>query len=55
VTGDQLLTQSGTEALMMGYSQPELIGFLRPTAPVTGGCDQLRRQIPWARRFGLHP
>jgi glycosyltransferase involved in cell wall biosynthesis len=55
VTGDQLLTRSDIEVLKMGYAQPELIGFLRPTAPVTGSGDQLRRQIPWARRFGLHP
>ena len=55
VTGDQLLTQSDAEALIMGYAQPELIGFLRPTAPVTGNRDWPRPRIPWARRFGLHP
>ena len=55
VTGDQLLTRSGTQALEMGYAQPELIGFLRPIAPVTGNRDWPRPQVPWARRFGLHP
>lgn len=54
VTGDQLLAHSDSEALQMGYVQPQLIGFLRPGAQPAGRPGEPRRPIPWARRFGLH-
>lgn len=53
VTGDQLLTRSQPEATRLGYVSPELLGFLRTAAPVTGTLDQRSLAIPWASRFGV--
>ncbi len=55
VNGDQLLTRSPEDAAQMGYGPPELVGFLRLAAPVTGDLDQRPLAVPWARRFGAVP
>jgi glycosyltransferase involved in cell wall biosynthesis len=53
VTGDQLLTREGEEAVDMGYSEPVLLGHLALVAPLTGRLDPIRVGVPWASRFGL--
>jgi glycosyltransferase involved in cell wall biosynthesis len=55
VTGDQLLTRSPDDPPQMGYGDPELIGFIRLAAPVTGDLSQHIFPVPWARRFGAVP
>jgi hypothetical protein len=39
----------------MGYGQPQLLGYLRLTAPLTGDTVQRPLPVPWARRFGAVP
>lgn len=55
VTGDQLLTRTPDDAVQMGYSAPEPIGFVRLLAPLTGDLRQRISPVPWARRFGVVP
>jgi glycosyltransferase involved in cell wall biosynthesis len=55
VTGDQLLTRSKEDAAQLGYGTPELVGYLRSVAPVTGELQPRPLPIPWARRFGAVP
>jgi hypothetical protein len=52
VTGDQLLTGNRWEAVDLGYGEPTLLGFLEPSAPVTGSLGTARPRLPWASRFG---
>jgi glycosyltransferase involved in cell wall biosynthesis len=53
VTRDQLITRSPLEATDLGYAAPELLGYLREVAPVTGSLDQRPLPLPWASRFGM--
>lgn len=55
VTGDQLLTRSTQDAAQLGYDTPELLGYIRSVAPVTGDLNPRPLPIPWARRFGAVP
>jgi glycosyltransferase involved in cell wall biosynthesis len=55
VTGDQLLTRSPEEATQLGYGKPELLGYVRSIAPLTGDLHLRPLPIPWARRFGAVP
>jgi glycosyltransferase involved in cell wall biosynthesis len=55
VTRDQLLTRSPEDAAHMGYGDPELIGFVRLKAQVTGSLAHQPLPVPWARRFGAVP
>ncbi|MEX0972413.1 MAG: glycosyltransferase [Solirubrobacterales bacterium] len=55
VTGDQLLSRSPQDAPQMGYGSPQLLGFLRLAAPLTGDLTQSPLPVPWARRFGAVP
>jgi glycosyltransferase involved in cell wall biosynthesis len=55
VTGDQLLTRSAEDAAHLGYGPPELLGYMRSLAPVTGNLGLHPLPIPWARRFGAVP
>jgi len=55
VTGDQLLTRSSEDAAQLGYGPPELLGYMRCIAPVTGDLHLRPLPIPWARRFGAVP
>ena len=55
VTGDQLLTRSAEDAAQMGYSEPQLLGFVRSLAPLTGDLAHRPLPVPWARRFGAVP
>jgi glycosyltransferase involved in cell wall biosynthesis len=55
VNGDQLLSRSPEDAAHMGYGQPQLLGYLRLTAPLTGDTVQRALPVPWARRFGAVP
>lgn len=52
VTGDQLLTRSPEDAAPLGYGEPELLGYARRIAPITGDLRVRPLPIPWARRFG---
>ncbi len=53
VTGDQLLSTSIIELGAMGYGDHVLLGYLAPSAPVTGHLGVSRVGVPWALRFGL--
>jgi glycosyltransferase involved in cell wall biosynthesis len=53
VTGDQLLSTSTSELDAMGYVNSRLLGYLAPSAPVTGVPGVRRVGVPWALRFGL--
>jgi glycosyltransferase involved in cell wall biosynthesis len=55
VTGDQLLARSTEDVAQLGYGKPELLGYLRRVAPVTGEILPRPLPIPWARRFGAVP
>jgi glycosyltransferase involved in cell wall biosynthesis len=55
VSGDQLLTRSPGEAAQLGYDAPELLGYMRRIAPLTGDLHLRPLPIPWARRFGAVP
>ena len=55
VTGDQLLARSPQDAEQLGYGAPELLGYVRQTAPVTGELRLRPAIIPWAKRFGVVP
>jgi glycosyltransferase involved in cell wall biosynthesis len=55
VTGDQLLTRSPEDAAQLGYGKPELLGYIRSIAPLTGDLHLSPLPIPWARRFGAVP
>jgi hypothetical protein len=55
VTGDQLLTRSVEDAVQLGYGPPELLGYMRCIAPLTGNLHPHPLPIPWARRFGAVP
>jgi hypothetical protein len=55
VTGDQLLSRSSEDAAHMGYGLPQLLGFVRLAAPLTGDLRQSPLPVPWARRFGAVP
>ena len=55
VTGDQLLTRSPANGPELGYGAPELLGFMRQVAPVTGDNFQKPLPLPWARRLGAVP
>lgn len=55
VTGDQLLTRSAEDAAQLGYGPPQLLGYLRNLAPLTGDLSLRPLPIPWARRFGAVP
>jgi hypothetical protein len=55
VTGDQVLVRSPEDAQQLGYGAPELLGYLRHVAPVTGELPLRPMAIPWARRFGVVP
>lgn len=55
VTGDQLLTRSKEDAAQMGYVDPQLLGYVRLLAPLTGDLSHQPRSVPWARRFGAVP
>jgi glycosyltransferase involved in cell wall biosynthesis len=55
VTNDQLLTRSPAEAVRLGYGEPELLGYVRRIAPLTGDLHLRPLPIPWARRFGAVP
>jgi glycosyltransferase involved in cell wall biosynthesis len=55
ITGDQLLVRDAASATNLGYSDPELLGYLRSEAPLTGRLDEQPVPIPWARRFGHVP
>ncbi|HSR93498.1 MAG TPA: glycosyltransferase family 4 protein, partial [Solirubrobacterales bacterium] len=55
VTGDQLLTRAPEDAAQLGYDTPELLGYVRSIAPLTGNLDVRPLPIPWARRFGAVP
>ena len=55
VTGDQLLSRSRTNGPTLGYGAPELLGFIRQVAPVTGDNFQKPLPLPWARRLGAVP
>jgi hypothetical protein len=55
VTGDQLLTRASEEAAQLGYNTPELLGYTRSIAQVTGDLHLRPLPIPWARRFGAVP
>lgn len=55
VTGDQLLARSAEEAAHLGFGPPELLGFLREVAPLTGTLEPHHLHVPWARRFGAMP
>jgi glycosyltransferase involved in cell wall biosynthesis len=55
VTNDQLLTRSPEEATRLGYGEPELLGYIRKIAPLTGDLTTHPLPIPWARRFGAGP
>lgn len=55
VTGDQLLVRSREDAAHMGYSDPQLLGYVRLIAPVTGDLEHRNLVVPWARRFGAVP
>jgi glycosyltransferase involved in cell wall biosynthesis len=53
VTGDQLLSRTAWEGPHMGYETPELLGWLRDRAPVTGTRELRAVALPWASRYGL--
>jgi glycosyltransferase involved in cell wall biosynthesis len=53
VTRDQLITRSPVEAMDLGYAAPELLGYVREIAPVTGSLEQRPLPLPWASRFGM--
>lgn len=55
VTGDQLLVRSPQDAAQLGYGAPELLGYMRNAAPVTGQVALRPVAIPWATRFGNVP
>lgn len=55
VTGDQLLVRSPQDAAQLGYGPPELLGYMRSIAPITGDLHLRLLPIPWARRFGAVP
>jgi len=55
VTGDQLLSRSLQDAAAMGYVDSQLLGFMRPAAPVTDNLDHRGLPVPWARRSGTDP
>jgi glycosyltransferase involved in cell wall biosynthesis len=55
VTGDQLLARSTEDVAQLGYGTPELLGYVRKVAPVTGELAPRSVSIPWARRFGAVP
>lgn len=55
VTGDQLLTRSREDAAQMGYADPQLLGYVRQLAPLTGDLSHRPLPVPWARRFGAVP
>jgi glycosyltransferase involved in cell wall biosynthesis len=55
VTGDQLLTRSVEDAVQMGYEDTQLLGFMAPSAPLTGDIDHHPTAVPWARRSGHVP
>jgi glycosyltransferase involved in cell wall biosynthesis len=55
VTADQLLTRSAEDAAQMGYENLQLLGFMRPEAPLTGSLDQQPVGMPWARHAGHVP
>jgi colanic acid/amylovoran biosynthesis protein len=52
VTGDQLLTTDRLEAADLGYGDAELLGYLDPSAPVTGRLGTERRDVPWGSHLG---
>jgi len=52
VTGDQLLSSSEWEGSDMGYVGTQLLGWLEPGAPITGGVEADRPPLPWASRLG---
>jgi hypothetical protein len=52
VTGDQLLSASRWEGSDMGYVDTELLGWLEPGTPLTGGVHADRPPLPWASRLG---
>jgi hypothetical protein len=53
VTGDQLLVRTPHDIPQLGYHGPHLLGYMKPSAPLTGEFDQRFPYIPWSRRFGL--
>jgi glycosyltransferase involved in cell wall biosynthesis len=53
VTADQLLSRNAWEAPDMGYGPPELLGYLRDRAPVTGVRELRAVPLRWASRYGL--
>ena len=55
VTGDQLLARSTADVAQLGYGPPELLGYIRDVAPLTGELQPRPVHIPWARRFGAVP
>jgi glycosyltransferase involved in cell wall biosynthesis len=55
VNGDQLLTRSQVDAAELGYGDTQLLGFMAPTAVLTGKLDRHATSIPWARRAGHVP
>jgi hypothetical protein len=55
VNGDQLLTRSPADAAELGYGDTQLLGFMAPSAPLTGSLDRHATSIPWARRAGHVP
>lgn len=55
VTGDQLLVRSPDDAAQLGYGAPELLGYIRYAAPMTGQLPLRPVAIPWAKRFGNVP
>ena len=55
VTGDQLLARSTEDVAQLGYGPPELLGYIRDVAPLTGDLRPRPLPIPWARRFGAVP
>jgi glycosyltransferase involved in cell wall biosynthesis len=55
VTGDQLLARSTEDVAQLGYGPPELLGYIRDVAPLTGDLQPRPLPIPWARRFGAVP
>jgi hypothetical protein len=52
ITGDQLLTTDRLEAADLGYGDAELLGYLDPSAPVTGRLGTERRDVPWGSHLG---
>lgn len=53
VIGDQLLSIDPWEPLDLGYGEPVLLGYLRPSAPLTGRLGVVSSELLWASRFGM--